>query len=166
MRISMMMAMDANRLIGKNGGLPWHISADLKYFKRVTMGKPIIMGRKTFDSIGKPLPGRPNIVITRNENFRADGVEIAKSLEESFLLARQHEADEMMVIGGAGICLEAMPHTQRLYLTVIDHEFEGGDTWLQSYQSDEWHEVSAEAHDETTDGGYRFVYSVLERKAR
>ncbi len=161
---SMVMAMDLNRLIGKDGGMPWHISAELKYFKRITMGKPVIMGRKTYDSIGKPLPGRPNIVITRSDSWSAEGVQIANSLAQAFELAEAHEAKEVMVIGGASICEEAMSHTDRLYLTVIDHEFDGGDTWLQSYQPDEWQQVSAESHDETADGGYRYTYKVLERK--
>ncbi len=161
---SMVMAMDLNRLIGKDGGLPWHISADLKYFKRITMGKPVIMGRKTYDSIGKPLPGRPNIVITRSNEWSAEGVQIAKSLAHSFELAAEHSAEEVMIIGGASICQEAMPLTDRLYLTVIDHEFDGGDTWLQSYQPEDWHQVSSEAHDETDEGGYRYEYRVLERK--
>jgi len=159
----MIMAMDSNRLIGKNGGMPWHISADLKYFKRITMGKPVIMGRKTFDSIGKPLPGRPNIVITRSEDWTADGVQVASSLELAFNLAQEHQADEMMVIGGASICQEAMQYIERLYLTVIDHEFSDGDTWLKSYQPEDWRELSSEAHDETDEGGYRFTYSILEK---
>jgi len=163
MRISMMMAMDTNRLIGKDGSMPWHISAELKYFKRITMGKPVIMGRKTFDSIGKPLPGRPNIVITRNEGWAVTDVQRASSLTQAIHLAREHQSDELMVIGGASVCQEAMPYVERLYLTVIDHEFADGDTWLQSYESADWHEVSSEAHDETSDGGYRFTYSVLER---
>jgi len=163
MRISMIMAMDTNRLIGKDGGMPWHISADLKYFKRITLGKPVIMGRKTFDSMGKPLPGRPNIVITRNEDWAVTGVQRASSLVQALQFAQEYQSDEMMVIGGASICQEAMPYIERLYLTVIDHEFSNGDTWLYSYQSEDWQEVSSEAHDETDDGGYRFTYSVLER---
>ena len=162
MRISMIMAMDTNRLIGKDGSMPWHISAELKYFKRITMGKPVIMGRKTFDSLGKPLPGRPNIVITRNEDWAVTGVQRASSLEQAIQFAREHQSDELMVIGGASVCQEAMPFIERLYLTVIDHEFSDGDTWLQSYQSEDWQEVSSEAHDETSDGGYRFTYRVLE----
>jgi len=143
--------------------MPWHISAELKYFKRITMGKPVIMGRKTFDSIGKPLPGRPNIVITRNEGWAVTDVQRASSLTQAIHLAREHQSDELMVIGGASVCQEAMPYVERLYLTVIDHEFPDGDTWLQSYESADWHEVSSETHDETSDGGYRFTYSVLER---
>ena len=167
MRISMMMAMDKNRLIGKDGSMPWHISAELKYFKRITMGKPVVMGRKTFESIGKPLPGRQNIVITRNKALMKEwadaDVKVASSLEQAVQFAREYQSDEMMVIGGASICQEAMQYVERLYLTVIEHEFTGGDTWLKSYQSEDWHEISSEDHDETKDGGYRFTYRVLER---
>lgn len=161
---SMAMAMDTNRLIGKDGGMPWHISSELQYFKRITMGKPVIMGRRTFESIGKPLPGRPNIVITRNKDWSVDGVQVAESLTQAYELAAEHDAPEMVVIGGASVCEKAMPHVERLYLTVIDHEFENGDTWLKSYQADEWQQVSSESNDETADGGYRFTYNVLERK--
>ncbi len=159
----MMMAMDSARLIGKDGGLPWKISSDLKYFKQVTMGKPLIMGRVTYDSLGRPLPGRPNIVLTRDESWQTEGVETVHTLEQAFSAARKHEGDEMMVIGGATLCEIAIPHIQRLYLTVIDHEFSGGDTWLDSFHWDDWAERSKESHDETDQGGYRFTYYVLER---
>ena len=159
----MVMAMDKNRLIGKDGNMPWHIPSDLKYFKRVTMGKPVIMGRKTFDSLGKPLPGRPNIVVTRNKEWSVEGVQVASALEEAFELAKEHSTEEIMVVGGASLCAQAMPSTDRLFLTIIDHEFEGGDTWLKSYEADEWREVSREEHDETGQGGYRYTYYVLER---
>ena len=155
--------MDKNRLIGKGGDMPWHIPSDLKYFKRVTMGKPVIMGRKTFDSLGKPLPGRPNIVVTRNKDWSVEGVQVASSLEEAIDLAKEHSTEEIMVVGGASLCAQAMPSTDRLFLTIIDHEFEGGDTWLKSYEADEWHEVSREEHDESGEGGYRYTYYVLER---
>jgi len=161
MIVSMVMAMDTNRLIGKDGTLPWHISSDLIYFKKITMGKPIVMGRKTFESIGRPLPGRQNIVVTGNKDWHAEGVDIASSLQAAFKLAV--DANELMIIGGASICEEAMPYTHRLYLTIIDHEFEGGDTWLESYDATDWQEHSQEPHDETEDGGYRFTYYVLER---
>ncbi len=164
MRISMIMAMDLNQLIGKGGKMPWHISAELKYFKKITLGKPVIMGRKTFDSIEKPLPERPNIVVTRNKDWSIEGVQTAESLQQAFEMAALHNAEELMVIGGASLCEQAMPHTDRLYLTVIEHEFEGGDTWLNSFKPDEWKEISAEPHDETTDGGYRYSYKVFERK--
>jgi len=127
------------------------------------MGKPVIMGRKTFDSLGKPLPGRPNIVVTRNKDWSAEGVQVASALEEAFDLAKEHSAEEIMVVGGASLCAQAMPSTDRLFLTIIDHEFEGGDTWLKSYEANDWHEVSREEHDETGQGGYRYTYFVLER---
>lgn len=163
MQVSMIMAMDKAKLIGKHGGMPWKISSDLKYFKRVTMGKPLIMGRVTFDSLGRPLPGRPNIVLTRDETWTADGVEAVHTLEVAFSAARKHHGDEMMVIGGASLCQLAMPHTRRLYLTVIDHQFVDGDTWLDSFHWRDWKEVSNEAHDETDQGGYKFTYYVLDR---
>lgn len=160
----MIMAMDCNKLIGKTGGLPWHISSDLKYFKRVTMNKPIVMGRVTFDSIGKPLPGRTNIVITRDANWNEPGVVVAGSLQEGLNAAREQGAEEAMVIGGASICKLAMPVTERLYLTVIDHEF-AGDTWLDSFDWNDWTIVSEDPHDERGDGGYQFCYYVLDRQA-
>ncbi|OED37167.1 hypothetical protein AB833_24820 [Chromatiales bacterium (ex Bugula neritina AB1)] len=164
MRISMMMAMDTNKLIGKQGGMPWHISTELKYFKKVTMGKPVIMGRVTHESIGRPLPGRVNIVVTRNQDWQVDGLETVASLDDAFAFARTCDAEEMMVIGGASLCAAAMPATERLYLTVIDHEFADGDTWLNSFDWQEWSETSSESHDETADCGYRYTYYVLDRK--
>ena len=160
----MMMAMDRNRLIGANGDMPWHISSDLKYFNRTTMGKPMIMGRVTYDSIGRPLPGRQSIVVTRDPHWQVEGVEVAHSLEQALELAAVHEAEELVVIGGASLCALAVPLTQRLYLTIIDHAFEG-DTWFDSFNEDDWIEQSREEHDERAEGGYQFCYRVLERSA-
>jgi len=159
----MMMAMDRNRLIGANGDMPWHISSDLKYFNRTTMGKPMIMGRVTYDSIGRALPGRHSIVVTRDRQWQADDVEVTHSIDQAFELAAAHTAEEMVVIGGANLCAQAMEHTERFYLTVIDHAFEG-DTWLDSFDEKDWIETSREDHDERADGGYRFCYRVLTRK--
>lgn len=191
--VAMMMAMDRNKLIGSNGTLPWHIPGELSYFKQVTMGKPVIMGRKTFDSIGKPLGGRTNIVITRNPSWTTEGVLVATSLEQALELACEQQghavenittvtqsaldmkADaqtaahdgvlqtgELMIIGGAAVCREAMPLTQRLYLTVIDHSFEG-DTWLDSFHWDQWRAISEDVRDPATTGGLPVTYWVLER---
>ena len=110
----MMMAMDCNNLIGKADGMPWHISTDLKYFKRLTMGKPLIMGRVTFDSIGKPLPGRTSIVITRDASWSHPGAKVVGTLQEGFEVASTEAPEEVMVIGGASICQLAMPVTERL----------------------------------------------------
>jgi len=167
--IAMMMAMDKNRLIGSNGELPWHIPGELAYFKRVTLGKPIIMGRKTFESIGKPLPGRTNIVVTRNRQWQADGVELVHDLQtavdkgRSICLDPSLAATEMIVIGGAGLCRDAMSITQRLYLSVIDHEFVG-DTWLDSFQWSDWLVVSEDKQNPDTTGGMDVTYWVLEKK--
>lgn len=162
MKLSMVMVMDRNRLIGANGTMPWHLPSELQYFKSVTMGKPIIMGRKTHESIGRALPGRTNIVVTRNADFSGDGIEVVESLDAAIRLAQQHVDDsaEVMIIGGAQLCALAMPMTQKLYLTVIDAVFEG-DTWLDSYDCAEWTVVS---RDDRTSDGYSLSYQVLERR--
>jgi len=166
----MMMAMDANRLIGANGGMPWFIPGEQAYFKSVTMGKPVIMGRKTFESIGKPLPGRPNVVVTRSESWQYDGVHCVSSIDDALDVAAEiaqdpkTAADEIMVIGGAALCRELMPATERLYLTYIDATFEG-DTWLDSFHWEEWQEVSRQTRDPAETDGLDVVYLVLERQS-
>ena len=168
--VAMAMAIDRHRLIGRDGGMPWHVPGEQAHFKAVTMGKPIVMGRKTHESIGRPLPGRTNVVVTRDGDWRAPGVIVAHSLEEGLEAARrvardpETPADEVVVIGGAALCREAMPLTERLYLTVIDHAFEG-DTWLDSYRPEAWRERSCERPDPATTGGYAVSYRVLERIA-
>lgn len=163
MKLAMIMAMDRNKLIGKAGGLPWHISADLQYFKRVTMGKPVIMGRKTYESIGRPLPGRLNIVVTRNSAWSAEGVAVASSLQQAIEMGREQAPDveELMVIGGAALCREAMPQVERLYLTIIEHAFDG-DTWLDSYDASEW-ETVAEERVEDAQSSYTLLFLQQER---
>ena len=160
-QVAMVMAMDKNQLIGKDNAMPWHIPGEQAYFKEITMGKPIIMGRKTYDSIGRALPGRRNVVITRNTDWSATGVDVVHSVTAAIELAKSDNTDEVMVIGGAGICDAAMPLTQRLYLTVIDAEYEG-DTWLSSYVSNEWQEVSRK-HVNANGDVPAFSYLVLER---
>ena len=162
------MAMDKNRLIGKEGGMPWHVPGEMAYFKRVTMGKPVIMGRKTFESIGKPLPGRTNIVVTRNLEWAAEGVVVVHDLDSAMQRAtvlcesEATAADEMVVIGGAGLCRDAMARTNRLYLTVIDHAYEG-DTWLDSFQWDDWRVVSEDVQDPASTANLSVTYWVLEK---
>jgi dihydrofolate reductase len=133
--LSLIVAMDENRLIGSENGLPWHLPADLAYFKRTTMGKPIIMGRKTFDSIGRALPGRRNIVITRDPQFDAPDCEIAGGVDEALALCAQ--ADEIMLIGGASLYQQTLPLATCLYVTLIHHGF-GGDTWFPEFDENEW----------------------------
>ena len=169
--VAMMMAMDRNRLVGKEGGMPWHVPGEQAYFKRVTMAKPVVMGRVTHESIGRALPGRTNVVVTRNADWRADGVTVAHSLDEALDIARRvasasaTRAEECVVIGGAALCREAMALTERLYLTVIDHAFDG-DVWLDSYRPEDWEERSREVRDPATTGGLDVAYLVLERASR
>lgn len=164
--IAMMMAMDKNKLIGQAGGMPWHVPGEMAYFKRVTLGKPVVMGRKTYESIGKPLPGRPNIVVTRDADWFADNVTIVHSLDDALTAgseaAEQASASEIMIIGGAGLCRDAMPITQRLYLTVIDKAYEG-DTWLDSFHWEDWRVVSEDPQDTTQTGGLPVTYWILEK---
>lgn len=162
--ISFVVAMDRNRLIGRENGLPWHLPADLKHFKAVTLGKPILMGRKTFESIGRPLPGRRNIVISRNPHYQAPGCEVFTSLDNA--LAALADAEEVAIIGGMGIFTLALPLADKMYLTVIDETFEG-DAWFPSFDESEWRCMATETHrheDETGSFTYRFL--TLERNKR
>lgn len=134
------MAKDS-RIIGKDGGLPWRIPGDMKFFKRITMGKPIVMGRKTFESIGKPLPGRTNIVVTRDESWSAEGVEVCHSVADAlalgFQVARRDGAEHVCVIGGAEIYVQALDDAEVIFLTEVEGEVEG-DTTLPEIDMSEW----------------------------
>lgn len=123
MSLSIIVAMSKNRVIGKDNKIPWHIVEDLKRFKKITMGHPIIMGRKTFESIGRPLPGRENIVITRNPDFKAEGVTVVHSLDQA--LNGRSTNEELFIIGGAEIYKSVLPQVDKLYITRIEKEFEG-----------------------------------------
>lgn len=145
MDIAIYVAIAENGVIGREGGLPWRLSSDLKRFKADTMGKPIIMGRKTWEGIGRPLPGRLNIVVTRDPAFRADGAETVRSLDEAIVLARARGrcmagADEICVIGGGEIYRQALPLADRLYVTHVLAEVEG-DTRFPEIDSDVWQVV-------------------------
>lgn len=157
--ISLIVAHDKNRVIGYENTMPWHLPGDLKYFKETTMGKPLIMGRKTFESIGRPLPGRRNIVITRNKEYEHEGIEVVSSLEDALKLAG--DVEEIMVIGGEQIFKLTLPIADRLYVTLINHEFEG-DTYFPEY-GDEWKVVSKSELQHAKEG-YTFQYVVFERK--
>lgn len=155
--------MDESRLIGAENRMPWHLPADLQYFKRVTMGKPMIMGRNTWESLGRVLPGRRHIVITRQADYSAPGIEVVHSVDAA--LALLEEGEEAMVIGGAQLYEQMLQHAQRLYLTRIEAEFEG-DTWFPQLDLDVWQLQSSESHpaDEKNPVSYRFeVYERLPR---
>lgn len=156
MNLSIIVAMGRNRVIGIDNQLPWLIPADLMYFKSVTMAKPIIMGRKTYDSIGRPLPGRKNIVITRNEGWKADGVAVVHNFASAIKAAEGEKTSEVMVIGGAQIYAEALLLVDKLYVTEVDVAPEG-DAYFPEF-SNEFQEVSRENH--PAEGGkpaYSFV---------
>lgn len=152
--------MDRNRLIGNGNELPWRLPADLRHFKVLTMGKPVLMGRLTYESIGKPLPGRRNIVITRDADYQSEGCEVVCSPEAA--LAAVGDADEAMVIGGAMLYRQLLPRADRLYLTFIDAQF-AGDTWFPVWADAEWREVRHEAHGPDKDNPHAYRFAVLER---
>ncbi len=160
MRLSIVVAMDDNRLIGNNNQLPWHLPADLAYFKKLTTGKSLLMGRKTYDSIGKPLPNRRNIVISRNSKISISGCEVVSSIEKALILTK--DEDEVMVIGGASLCEQLLPQVNRLYITKIDGEFEG-DIYFQKYDDLNWHQVSCESHPKDISNAYSHHFIVLDR---
>jgi dihydrofolate reductase len=159
-RIAFIVAMADNRVIGRDGGLPWRIPADLKHFKAKTMGKPIVMGRRTFDSIGKPLPGRPNIVVTRGTAAFPDGVDVADSADAALDIAQQRAgetgADEIMIIGGATLYEELLQRADRLYLTEI-HDAVDGDTFFPEFDAAVWREVEREDRDDIYSAPVSFV---------
>ncbi|CAG9613681.1 IS1595 family transposase ISSsu9 [Bacillus rhizoplanae] len=156
--ISLLVAMDKNRLIGKDNQLPWHLPADLAYFKKVTMGHPIIMGRKTFESIGKPLPGRTNIILTRNKNYEMEGCEVIYSIDDVQKMDEQLN-EEIFVIGGAEIFKEVLPFADRLYITKIEEVFEG-DTFFPEINYNEWKEISVEQGVTDEKNPYTYAYHV------
>lgn len=159
--------MAENRTIGRNNSLPWHLSEDLKYFKRTTMGNCIIMGRKTWESIGRALPGRTNIVISSNPGFKAEGARVVGSLDEATNLAKSISiidgSEEAFIIGGAGLYKEALPHAQRFHLTRVHAEVDG-DTFLAEFDEDEWDEVLREDFSKNESNPYDYSICLLERK--
>lgn len=156
MKLSLIVAMATNRTIGINKQMPWHLSADLKKFKKITMGQPIIMGRKTFESIGRPLPGRENIIISRDPGYQQQGCLVFNNLDS----ALQHcaESDEVFVIGGATLYEATLARADRLYITEIQQAFDG-DTWFPEINQQQWHEVAREDinDDSSVDFNYSFI---------
>ena len=157
-KISIIVAMSENYVIGLKNKLPWHISADLKNFKNITLGNPIIMGRKTYDSIGKPLKDRDNIVISRDNSLKIDGVEVVDSLEKAIFMAA--EAPEIFIIGGQQIYQIALPIATHMYVTNVEGNFEG-DAYFPDYNQQEWREVDRE--DLITEDNLKFSFLKYER---
>jgi len=157
--ISMIVARSRNHVIGRDNQMPWKISADLQFFKRVTMGHPVIMGRKTWESIGRPLPGRRNIVVSRNAAYEATGGELVGSLDEA--LKSLGEFERVFVIGGEQLFTQAFPKADRLYITEIDLDVDGGDTFFEVPDVSDWNEVERTPGSE---GAVTFSFVTLERK--
>jgi dihydrofolate reductase len=157
-RIVLVAAVAANGIIGRDGKLPWHLPEDLKHFKRVTMGHPVIMGRKTWESLKGPLPGRENIVITRQARYEAAGAAVASSLEAALALCSGESI--ACVIGGEQVFKDSLPVASSLVLTEIKQDFEG-DTRFPAYDRSKWKEAQREAH--TAASGTRFDFVLYER---
>ncbi len=160
--ISLIAAMAKNRIIGKDNQMPWHLPADLAHFKQITLGKPIIMGRKTFESIGKPLPGRQNIVVSRDSHYSREGVDAVESLEQAIKTAGTVE--EIIIVGGGNIYEQMLPQAHRLYLTHIDLEIDG-DTQFPEYKHLGWQKISKEHHPADGKNRHHCTFVLLQKKS-
>ncbi|MDG4811810.1 type 3 dihydrofolate reductase [Hydrogenovibrio sp. 3SP14C1] len=162
MNLSLIAAMDKNRVIGADNDMPWHLPDDLKFFKANTLNKPVVMGRKTFESIGsRPLPNRRNLVITRNADYEAKGVEVFHSVEEALKTCSSDE--EVIIMGGGQLYAQMMPFANKLYVTLVEADVEG-DTIFPEWLAEEWQEISKERHDKDERHAYAFEFMTLIRK--
>lgn len=160
MKISIIAAMDENRVIGYQGQMPWHLPADLKHFRQITMGKPIIMGRKTYESIGKPLDGRTNIIVTRNPGFQAPDCTVTHSLEEALQAAASENPQEAVIIGGGNLYTQALPLADTLYLTQIQEQF-NGDTYFPAWEPQQWQTLESTDHNPDAKNPYAYRFLTL-----
>ena len=160
MRISLIVAMAENGVIGRNNQLPWRLSADLQHFKKITMGKPLIMGRNTHDSIGRPLPGRSNIVISRDKQYQAEGCVVVHSVDAA--LAAADGAEEVMIMGGAQLYEQTIGRADRLYVTLVHASIEG-DVCFPEIDWEHWHEISAEDFRADDKNEFDFSFYVFDR---
>jgi len=158
--LSLIWAMDKNRLIGSKNQLPWKLPADMQWFRKQTMGKPVLMGRKTFESIGKPLPGRENLILTRQQGLAIAGCRVVHSLDEA--KAAVPDADEIMVIGGSEIYALLLPAADKLYCTVIHDLFEG-DAWFPEFNKGEWEQTLCTFFDADDQNRYAYSFMIYER---
>jgi dihydrofolate reductase len=158
--ISLIVAVSSNNVIGAQGELPWRLSSDLKRFKALTMDKPIVMGRLTHESIGRPLPGRQNIVITHQAGYAANGCDVVHSIEAAIEAAGS--AQEIMIIGGSHVYQQVLPYADRIYLTRVQAEIEG-DVFLADLAADEWLEITREEYAADESNDYDYVFTTLDR---
>ncbi|NIR28194.1 MAG: type 3 dihydrofolate reductase [Gammaproteobacteria bacterium] len=161
MRVSLIAAMDQDRVIGVDNALPWRLPGDLRRFRQLTLGKPVLMGRRTYESIGVPLPERENIVITHDEEYAAEGCRVVQSVDEALRLCEPHP--EAMVIGGASLYRQTLPLAQRLYLTLVHHRFRG-DTFFPVFESDAWSEVERRHFAPDARNPFPYTFLILERR--
>jgi dihydrofolate reductase len=159
-RLSIIVAMSRNRVIGARGAIPWHLPDELKRFRNITMGHHIVMGRKTWESIGRPLPGRTSVIVTRQSGYRAPGAVVAHSLDEAIAACRGDE--EIFVIGGAELYAQALPLANRVYLTVVDADIEG-DTWMPELNASVWRETAFHSFAADKRHAYSYRCSIHER---
>ena len=165
MRISILAALSTNNVIGRNNDVPWRLSTDLKRLKALSMGHHIVMGRKTFESVGRPLPGRTNLVITRQQGYAPEGVVVVHSLEDALRIAREAGEEETFILGGAEIYAQSMHVADRMYLTRVHAEVEG-DTWFPDFDDvSEWHLTDAEHFDADEKNEYPFSFLTYDRAA-
>lgn len=162
MVISFIVAVSENNVIGKDNKLPWRLPTDMKYFKNITWAMPVIMGRKSYESLGEPLKGRTNIVVTRNKNWKAEGVHIVQSIDQAINVAAQTDAKEIFIIGGAEIFVAALPSADRIYLTRIHENFDG-DTFFPELKKEEWKLVSNRDCPPDEKNPYALSFQVWER---
>jgi dihydrofolate reductase len=162
MKLSVIIAIAENNVIGKGDQLPWHLSADLKRFKTITMGHPMIMGRKTHESIGKVLPGRLSIIVTHNKHYTVEGAIVVHSIEEAIQVAQQHDQEEAFVIGGAAIIKEGLTYCNKIYLTKVWAKVEG-DVYLDLHLSEKWKVVKEEQHPADEKNQYPVTFLDLEK---
>lgn len=161
MKLSLLVAVSLNHVIGIHNQLPWHLPADLKYFKKLTTGHTILMGRKTYDSIGKPLPNRESVVITRSQDFYADGIIVKNSIEDAIEYCK--DKDEVFVIGGEIIFNQMMSFADTLYFTRVHTIIENGDAFFQEPDSDEWKLVKSDFHEKDDKNEFDYTFEVYKR---
>ncbi len=161
MIISIIAAVADNRVIGNKNSLPWHLPADMEYFKKTTAGKPIIMGARTFESIGKALPGRKNIVLSDDKNYKIEGCVVTGSIEEA--LREAEPSEEVMIAGGTSVYKQFLPLADRMYLTFIHHDFEG-DSFFPEYDLNEWKEIKRIDNQPDENNKYSYSFVIFERK--
>ncbi len=164
-RLSILVAMARNRVIGQNNKLPWYLPADLKHFKFLTMGHIIVMGRKTYESIGKPLSGRTNIIITQQKSFEVPGATVVNSIEDALLICEQTNAidSESFIIGGEKLYRQTIKFCQRMYVTEIQRDFEG-DTFFPEFDPNDWEETQRDKHLSEGDNNMEYHFVILDRK--